>query len=281
MAEKYLPRSKDECIVAAAFLNRLSDFYQYNGIDRRDVLATVIKWAIIAPFDFVLKQLIKKYMNAISFSGERDGGKTALSDIILSIHGHSEDKAVTEQSIYDLSAGSMNTDAKFGNGVCHTTFPVSISEYGRVEVYGRDEKLVETVKNAIERLICRHGRREGIYDYPFLALSPIVINGNPPISKKGEILKRFHVIKYSQEDRHTKDNPRTAAYNDLMKERRHELKILGDWTLNYIWDNRTELLLSRKYDAYKIMDIVIQEFFSFAGVKIPEWMTRLDYRDCT
>jgi hypothetical protein len=71
-------------------------------------------------------------------------------------------------------------------------------------------------------------RREGKYDYPFLALSPIVINGNPPISKKGEILKRFHVIKYSQEDRHTKDNPKTVAYNDLIKERRRELKILGD-----------------------------------------------------
>jgi hypothetical protein len=72
---------------------------------------------------------------------------------------------------------------------CYTTFPIAISEYGRVEAYGRDEKLVETVKNAIERLICRHGRREGKYDYPFLALSPIIINGNPPISKKGEILK--------------------------------------------------------------------------------------------
>jgi hypothetical protein len=213
-------------------------------------------------------------MNALSFSGERDGGKTALSDIILGIHGHSDDKSVTEQSIYDLSAGSMNTDAKFGNGVCHTTFPIAISEYGRVEAYGRDEKLVETVKNSIERLICRHGRREGKYDYPFLALSPIIINGNPHISKKGEILKRFHVIKYSQEDRHTRDDPKTIAYNNFMKEKRHELKILGDWTLNYIWDNRAELLLGKKYDAYQIMDIVIREFYNFAGVVMPEWMTK-------
>jgi hypothetical protein len=161
-----------------------------------------------------------------------------------------------------------------GNGVCRTTFPIAISEYGRVEAYGRDEKLVETMKNAIERLICRHGRREGKYDYPFLALSPIIINGNPPISKKGEILKRFHVIRYSQEDRHTRDDPRTITYNDFMKQRRHELKILGDWTLNYIWDNRVELLLSKKYDAYQIMEIVIREFYNFAGVQMPEWITR-------
>jgi len=59
-----------------------------------------------------------------------------------------------------------------------------------------------------------------------------------------------------------------------MKERRHELKILGDWTLNYIWDNRAELLLSKKYDASQIMDIVIRKFYEFAGVEMPEWMTR-------
>jgi hypothetical protein len=229
---------------------------------------------IVAPFNFILKQLVKKYMNAWSFSGKQDGGKTTLSDTRLSIHGHFEDKSVTEQSIYDLSADSMNTDARFGNGISHTTFPIAISEYGRVEAYGRDEKSVETVKNAIERMICRHGRREGRYDYPFLALSPLIINGNPPISKKGEILKRFHILKYSQEDRHTEDDPRTIAYNKFMKERRQELKILGDWTLNYIWDNRAELLLSKKYDAYQIMDIVIREFYDFAGAEMPKWMTR-------
>jgi len=272
LEEQFPPRSKNECITAADLLNKLADFYQYNGIDRRDTLATVIKWTVGAPFNFVLKQLIKKYMNGLSSSGERDGGKTAMANISLAIHGHYDDKSVTEQSIYDLSAGSMNTDAKFGNGVCHTTFPIAISEYGRVEAYGRDEKLVETLKNAIERLICRHGRREGKYDYPFLALSPIIINGNPPISKKGEILKRFHVFKYSQEDRHTRDDPQTIAYNDLMKDRFGDLKILGDWTLNYIWDNRAELLLSKKYDAYQLMDIVIRKFYEFAEVEFPEWL---------
>jgi hypothetical protein len=38
-------------------------------------------------------------------------------------------------------------------------------------------------------------------------------------------------------------------------------------------DNRAELLLSKKYDAYQIMDVVIREFYDFSGVKMPEWMT--------
>ena len=271
---KHPTRTREECKVTIDFLEKWSGFYIYNGIDRRDVVATGIKWTIIAPFNFVLKQLTRKYMNGISFSGERDGGKSAMSEAMLEIHGNFTDKSVAEQSIYDLSAGSTNTDAKFGNAVSHTTYPVAISEFGRVENYGRDEKLVETFKNAIDRLICRHGRQGGRYDFPFLSLSPLIINGNPFISRKGEILKRLHIVKYSQEDRHDKDDPGTIAYNDLMQKRRHELQILGDWTINYICDNRQELLLSKKNDAYQLMDIVIRKFYEFAGVEFPEWLGR-------
>jgi hypothetical protein len=271
---KHQRRTREECVIAINFLEKWSGFYIYNSIDRRDVVATGIKWTIIAPFNFVLKQLTRKYMNGISFSGERDGGKSAMSEAMLEIHGNFTDKSVSELSIYDLSAGSANTDAKFGNAVSHTTYPVAFSEFGRIENYGRDEKLVETFKNAIDRLICRHGRQGGKYDFPFLSLSPLIINGNPFISRKGEILKRLHTIKYSQEDRHDKDDPRTIAYNELMQNRRHELRILGDWTINYIWDNRHELLLSKKYDAYQLMNIVIMKFYEFAGVEFPEWLDR-------
>ena len=52
------------------------------------------------------------------------------------------------------------------------------------------------------------------------------------------------------------------------------LRILGDWTINYVWDNRHELLLSKKYDAYQLMDIVIRKFYEFAGVEFPEWLGR-------
>ena len=272
--DKHPKRSKQDCIIAIDFLEKWSGFYIYNGIDRRDVVATGVKWTIIAPFNFVLKQLTRKYMNGISFSGERDGGKSAMFEAMLEIHGNFTDKSVSEQSIYDLSAGSANTDAKFGNAVSHTTYPVALSEFGRVENYGRDEKLVETFKNAIDRLICRHGRREGKYDFPFLSLSPLIINGNPFISRKGEILKRLHTIKYTQEDRHDKDDPRTVAYNELMQNRRHDLRILGDWTINYVWDNRHELLLSKKHDAYQLMDIVIRKIYEFAGIEFPEWLGR-------
>ena len=33
-------------------------------------------------------------------------------------------------------------------------------------------------------------------------------------------------------------------------------------------------MLSKKYDAYQITDIVIRKFYDFAGVEMPEWLTR-------
>lgn len=270
--EKQFPnRTVEDCKKACDFLEQLSYFYKYNNVDRRDMLAASIKWTIIAPYNFVLKQLIKKYMNAINFQGEHDGGKSTLSDIMLEIHGHKTVNG-TEQSIYDLSAGSANTDAKLGNAVSKTTFPIMLSEFGTVEKYGRDEKMVETFKNIIDRPICRHGRKEGIFDYPFPSLSPLIINGNAFLSKKPEVVKRLHLNISTKVDRHSKDSPNTIAFNKLMSERRHELKIIGDWTLNYIWNNRTELLLSKKYDAYELMIKVMKAFYDFAGVEMSDWM---------
>ena len=65
--DKHPHRTKEECIKATDFLEKWSEFYIYNGIDRRDVVAMGIKWTIIAPFNFVLKQLTGKYMNGVSF----------------------------------------------------------------------------------------------------------------------------------------------------------------------------------------------------------------------
>lgn len=134
--------------------------------------------------------------------------------------------------------------------------------------------MVETVKKAIEDLTVRRGRDGTRYDALFPSCSSIILNGNPFISKKGEILKRLHVIKFSEEDRHEADDPRTQEFNKLLSENRHKLKILGDWTVRYILDNKDELLLSKKYNCYDIGIMVLEKFYEFAGIPVPEWLTR-------
>ncbi|HET7345610.1 MAG TPA: hypothetical protein VFJ05_07035 [Nitrososphaeraceae archaeon] len=281
LAEKHPRRTKEECVLCADFLEKRSKFsiYTYKDkkdkpIDRRDVLATCIKWTVIAPFNFLLKQIIGKYLNAISHAGERDGGKSSMSFEMLDIHGHRLDKRLGDQSIYAIDAGSANTEAKFGKAVDKSTYPTVISEFGNIESYGRNEGLAETIKNGIESTNCRKGKKGSRFDAPFAAATSIIFNGNPVISFKGELLKRIHSIKYSQEDRHDIDDPNTIKFNEFMDKRRHEYKILGDWVINYLIDNKAELLLSGKYDQYKLMDMVIKAFYDNIGQQVPEWMTR-------
>ena len=107
----------------------------------------------------------------------------------------------------------------------------------------------------------------------FQARSPLIFNGNPFISKKGEILKRLHVNKFSEEDRHDRDP--NSAFNKFFRQNGHLIKILGDWTMRYIIENKHELLLSKKYNVYEIGKIALQEFYKFGGKsEVPEWLTR-------
>jgi hypothetical protein len=205
-------------------------------------------------------------------TGERDGGKSGLSQEMLNIHGNHTDQKEAD-SIYSLAAGSMNTEAKFGKGLSKTTYPIEISEFGTVECYGRNENLVEIVKTAVEGLIVRRGKDAGRYDAPFASCSPFILNGNPFISKKGEIIKRLHVAKFSEEDRH--DRSPSSPFNKFQDNNGYKIKIHGDWTIRYILENKYELLLSGKYTVYDIAKKSIYEFYKFTGKEeVPEWLTR-------
>jgi hypothetical protein len=277
--KKHPVRTKEECIECIEFLEKLSKFYIWKPkrstteIDRQDFLASAIQWTIAAPFNFVVKQLTSKYLKAFDMTGERDGGKTEMSHIMLDIHGNFIEPSSCSISIYSVSSGSMNTPAKFGKGVAKSTYPTEISEYGRIENYGRNEEMVEIIKNAIEGLIVRRGKEGNRYDALFPSCSPIIINGNPFISKKGEILKRLHIVKFSEEDRHEANDPTTVKFKELLENDRHKLKVLGDWTVRYILEHKEELLLSKKYSCYDISKIVLEKFYEFAGQKVPEWLT--------
>ena len=273
--EKHPIRTIEEILQCIDYLEKRAQYqiWYYKGktIDRRDLLASAIQLTIAAPFNFAIKQITRKYwQKAFDMTVERDGGKSGLSQEMLNIHGnHSQQKDV--DSKYSVAAGSMNTEAKFGKGVSKTTYPIEISEFGSVELYGRNENLVEIIKTAIDGLIVRRGRDANRYDSPFPSCSPFILNGNPFITKKGEILKRFHVAKFTEEDRHDRD-PK-SDFNVFQSANSHKIKIIGDWTIRYILDNRDELLLSGKYTVYDIAKKAIHEFYKFVGKEVPEWIT--------
>ena len=162
-------------------IEKLSGFYLWKykdtEIDRRDFLASAIKWTIAAPLNFAIKQLTRKWQKGFDMAGERDGGKSEMAHIMLDIHGNFIDENSSSDSIYSVSSGSINTEAKFGKGMSKTTYPIEISEFGRIEAYG----MVETVKKTI---LSHHIIIKKLY-YPSLK-SSIEIS-NLPIDNMGNI----------------------------------------------------------------------------------------------
>jgi hypothetical protein len=63
-AKKHPRRTKLECFGCTEYLEKRSKFnvWKYNGrtIDRRDWLASSIKWTLPAPFDFALRQIMQR-----------------------------------------------------------------------------------------------------------------------------------------------------------------------------------------------------------------------------
>lgn len=264
--EKHPRRTKEEVIECIEYLEKGVKFqiWEYNKqtIDRRDLLASAIKWTISAPFNFVMKQLKcpKPFLRGFDMSGERDGGKSGLSEEMLNMHGNPTNEQDAD-SIYSKSAGSANTEAKFAKAISLTTYPIELSEFSRVETYGRREDLVEICKTSVDGLITRRGKKESRTDAPFPSLSPMIINGNAIFTYKGELIKRLHIAKFSEEDRH--DRSPSVPFNKFQKDNKHLLKTLGDWSIRYILDNRQDLLFSRKYSPYEVADISLKVFYKF------------------
>ena len=86
------------------------------------------------------------------------------------------------------------------------------------------------------------------------------------------VIKRFDNVKFTKEDAHKPTDQRTIEFNEFRKQNRGMLKILGDWSMNHIWDKRQELILSGKCSYRELGDLVIRRFYEFAGVEFPSWL---------
>jgi hypothetical protein len=271
--KKHPVRTLDEVLDCIEYLEKRAEFqiWDYEGkqVDRKDVLASAYQWTVGAPFNFCIKQINGQWQRWFDMGGERDTVKSSLSKEMLAVHGNANASEVG--STYSMSIGGADTEAKFAKAISKTTYPVEISEIKTVEGYGRNENLVSMFLTSPENLISRKGRDSNRYDAPFPACSSIMLNGNLIITRKGEIAKRLHIIRNSEEDMHSSDL--NTPFNKFQSEHDWKIKILGDWTIRYIYEYRKELLLSGKYNTYEIAKITVEQLYESVGKAVPDWLT--------
>lgn len=232
---------------------------------KKDILPTLLKWSIISPFDYVLKQIHKKWIPWLYPYGWSNTGKTTLGEINCCIWNLYENK----DSILPFTA--VDTKPRFGEVLSKSTYPIVINEVGQLN----DDKykdMVEMFKTAITDPVARKKfvNKTNYTDIP--SFSPCILTGNPTPSTDTGFRRRIIPIVFTEKDQYSEDE--IKEFKKLFNERiKKELKYLGDFTANYIMKHQ-QLLLddANNKDWKEIAELILTEMYKSVQRNPPEWI---------
>ena len=231
----------------------------------KDVLPTIVKWSIVAPFNYILKQVHKKWMKWLYPYGWSNTGKSTLGDICCCVWNRYEDKDAT------LSFTAVDTKARLGEALSRSTYPLVVNEVAQLNDEHRNKDMVEMIKTAITDLNARKKFvNKTIYtDIP--SFSPCILTGNSVPPSDTGFRRRIIPITFTEKDQYSKDE--IIEFEKLFHERvKHELRYLGDFAVNYIMEHQQELLLDGKKDWKEVAEIILTEMYKSIQKEPPEWI---------
>jgi ribosomal protein S27E len=271
--EVYKP-GPEEVREALLFLNELAEWFK-KPINVLDRFSTVLKWHIIAPFNYIVKDW-GSHLPALYQYGPPNTRKTTLNMIGLSIYGYRY--ADIPEGEWEIVGSSANTEARLGYWLEHGSFPICIREPASIF---ENESLKEMIKGSIEGKIARGKYRKDQTWSQYLAIAPLSFTSNTYLPKDPAIMdsKRFSLVKYSYAEALRTDNPEhkelIMKFEAEIKPKLWKLQTLGKYIasrimedpnlirgaswINHSWIEKAEELLK---DAYK-----------YAGLEIPEWIS--------
>ena len=184
---------------------------------RKDIFPTIVKWAIVAPFDYAFKQINGTWIPWLYLYGWPNTGKTSGGDISCAVWGHYLDRS------YKVPFTNMDTVAKFGEGLSKSTYPVSVNEVGSL-AEDRYRFLAEMFKTAIEGTIARSKFIFKTHYTEIPAYSACIQTSNAQPPTNPGYRRRVIPIGFTQADEHTQQEK--EEFEKLMRERvSGELKI--------------------------------------------------------
>lgn len=231
---------------------------------KKDIFPTLLKWSIVAPFDYILKQVHRKWIPWLYPYGWSNTGKTTLGDICCCIWNCYQNK---DSTILPFTA--VDTKARLGEVLSKSTYPIIINEVGQLND-DRYRDMVEMIKTAITDPIARKKFvNKTIYtDIP--SFSPCILTGNPAPPYDTGFRRRVIPIIFTEKDQYSHEE--INSFENLFDKRiKNELQILGDFTVNYVMENQ-EILIDGKIDWKEIGEHILEQMFNSVGKKAPEWI---------
>ncbi len=234
-----------------------------NSYKRKEIFATVVKWTIIAPFSYVLKQIQHddRWLQWLYFYGWTNTGKTTTGRIALAIWRKNKDRKK-----HDIGFANVDNIARFGRAVSYNTYPILINEVQLNDE--RQKQLVEALKHAVQSQTARARLSTKSTAEFIAALSPCILTSNVAPPEDPAFQRRIIPIHYSRDDEPSAEE--RDRFNTLLKDNIDKLGTLGDFAANYILNNQQTILT--KSDWKDMALEVLTAFFNAAEKKVPGWI---------
>ncbi|MEM4620798.1 MAG: hypothetical protein QW607_11380 [Desulfurococcaceae archaeon] len=235
---------------ALLLLDELANTWFKHVIDK---FSSVIKWSILAPFNYVLKQR-GKWLPWIYLYGDSATGKTTLGRIALKIWGL--------DSRHEKTGASIDTIARLGYVLSMSTFPVLINEPGGA--LGKEE-IVEAIKNAVDTMVVRGKYVKGSYvEYP--ALTPVIFTSNRYMPRDDALVRRLKIIQFTFGEKIPSE--KQAEFKEKVEPRLNTLSEIG------------KCIAKQVVEKQEILDPVelLSKCYEIANLEAAEWL-KLDYNE--
>ena len=242
--------TKEEIVWCTDVLNELVTKYK-----RKEIMPSLIKWGIVSPFSYVLKQLEEgeeRWMPWLYPYGWTNTGKTTSGRIVLAIWRKHKDKKK-----HDVGFSNADNVARFARAVSYDTYPVLINE-----VHFNDERqkqLVEAIKHAVQSQTARARlSSKSIAEY-ISALSSCILTSNNAPPENPAFQRRIIPIYFSQDDEPSEEE--REAFNTFLNDNIDSLGVLGNFAQNYLLNNQD---IIHNKDWKDIAKNILTEFYKSA-----------------
>jgi hypothetical protein len=247
----------DEIKRCAEFLNELVSRSKHP-----EILATEIKWGILAPFSFVFKQLSdggnERWLPWLYLDGYTKTSKTTDGKLLLAIYRKQKNKR---------SLASADNVARLGAVISHETFPQLIDE---VKLDPKmQSNLIEAIKHAVQGQTARTKLSITSEPIDIHALSACIFTSNHQLPSDLALRRRFLNFHYPKDDKPTEDE--ISEFQSFFNSGRDSLGTLGDFAINLILSNQG-LITNDSNKWQMIGKAILEEFYKGANLSRPDWI---------
>lgn len=249
---------------ALKFIEELVPYYQ----ERLDLLSTLIVWFLAAPAIFMLKTN-NYFLKSLHFYGVPNSTKSNSGKIGLAIDGHQDDPD------FILNISRIDTIARLGDVVSHTTFPKLVDE---ADLNGPDKVwLINALKIAIESKVVRSKfmTNRSSTSSPIPALSPLVFTSNapPPFHDSG-YRRRVIDRNFPRSESHKEDDPVAINFREFLRTDLGRLRHVGEFRNWFIMNNQELFLDEAKRPLPLDLGLkILTAAYQMTGREMPKWFS--------